>query len=245
MKKILCLMLAAIMVLAMAACGGDTPSETTPPADTTPVATQPVETQPVETQPVETQPVIAAPVDPWDLDFASDVNTWGGNWVLASVYVDGTEYPAVENALSLEIKMEEDPSELVDDAAYIHNRVWNLTGYLTFGIQEIVDELAADDVESYKGTTGWNDFPQGKVVAEGQWYEQPGPALMRFKDIDDYGLFLDKIAGIEADIDTTEKSLVIGQNGEGQLLLGFSEEHIERPGVEGEFVYVLVFNKAA
>ena len=178
-----------------------------------------------------------------ELDFNSDVNTWGGEWTLSSVVVNGEAYAAVENALNFEIKMEEDPSELVDGEAYIHNRVWNLTGILTFGLDSIVSELSADDVESYKGTTAWSDFPQGEVVAEGQWYKQPGPAMMRFKDIDDYGLFLDQICGYTGDVETTEKSMVIGQNAEGQILLGFSEEHIERPGTEGEFVYVLVFNK--
>ncbi|MDE6922416.1 MAG: hypothetical protein K2P01_02560, partial [Oscillospiraceae bacterium] len=84
--------------------------------------------------------------------------------------------------------------------------------------------------------------PQGKVVAEGEFYEQPGPATMRFKDIDDYGLFLDQIAGV-SDLDTTEKTLIIGMNGNGQLLLGYSEEHIERPGTQGEWVYCLVFDK--
>ena len=123
------------------------------------------------------------------------------------------------------------------------SHVWNLSGVLTFGLDSINDELSADDVESYKGTTSWEAFPQGKVVEEGGWYEQPGPATMRFKDIDDYGLFLDQIAGASADIDTTNKSLIIGSNTDGQLLLGFSEEHLERPGTEGEFAYVLIFTK--
>lgn len=67
---------------------------------------------------------------------------------------------------------------------------------------------------------------------------------MRFKDIDDYGLYLDQIAGVAGDIDTTNKTLIIGMNADGQLLLGYSEEHIERPGTEGEWVYLLIFNKA-
>ena len=40
-----------------------------------------------------------------------------------------------------------------------------------------------------------------------------------------------------------EKKLIIGQNAAGQILLGFSEENLHVPGTEGEFVYVLVFDK--
>ena len=207
-------------------------------------STEPETTEPAETKPAETdKPATSTTTANIALDFASDVKTWEGEWTLTAVYANGATTAAVENALSFEIKLEEDPSELVDGPAYIHNHVWNLSGVLTFGLDSINAELSADDVESYKGTTSWEAFPQGKVVEEGGWYEQPGPATMRFKDIDDYGLFLDKIAGASADIDTTNKSLIIGSNTDGQLLLGFSEEHLERPGTEGEFAYVLIFTK--
>lgn len=189
----------------------------------------------------------AAPIvqeGPTGLDFGSDVVALEGSWVLSQVYVDGELKTPVENAISIRITKELDPSELVDGPNYIHNQVYNLTGYLTFGVEDIANALAADDIESYKGSTSWEDFPQGKVVDEGEFYEQPGPATMRFKDIDDYGLYLDQIAGA-SDVDTTEKTLIIGMNGSGQLLLGYSEEHIERPGTEGEWVYCLIFDKAA
>ena len=81
------------------------------------------------------------------------------------------------------------------------------------------------------------------MVDEGQFYKQPGPATMRFKDIDDYGLYLAEIAGVGDGIDTTNKTLIIGLNADGQLLLGYSSEHIERPGTTGEWEYVLIFNK--
>ena len=68
---------------------------------------------------------------------------------------------------------------------------------------------------------------------------------MRFQDVDAYGLFLDQIAGVSADIDTTERTLIIGLNNQGQLLLGYSEEHLERPDTEGEWTYCLIFDKAA
>ena len=48
MKKIIAMLLAIVMVLGLAACGGDKAPETTAPqGDTTPVETTPVETEPV------------------------------------------------------------------------------------------------------------------------------------------------------------------------------------------------------
>lgn len=188
----------------------------------------------------------STPADPTatGLDFNSQVTALDGEWKLSQVVAGGETKAAVADALSLKITMEEDPSELVDGTAYIHNRVYNLTGILTFGLQSVKDALAAEDIDEYKGSTSWNDFPQGKVVEDGGWYEQPGPATMRFKDIDDYGLYLDQLAGVSADIDTTEKNLILGMNAAGQLLLGYSEAHLERPGTSGEWAYCLIFDKA-
>ena len=116
---------------------------------------------------------------------------------------------------------------------------------MSFGIQSIIDELAADDVDYYKGSTSWEDWPRGEVVEEGGWYKQPGATLMQFRDIDDYGLYLEQIAGIKDKIDTTNKMLILGMNKAGQLLLGYCDEKIQIPGVEGTWEYVLVFDKAA
>ena len=178
-----------------------------------------------------------------DLDFNSNVLDLEGTWTLSQVVAGGKTGNASANALTFKVTKELDPSELVDGPRYIHNQVYNFTGVLTFGVKSIVDELEADDIEFYKGTTSWEDFPQGEVVAEGQFYKQPGPATMRFKDIDDYGLYLAEIAGVGDGIDTTNKTLIIGLNANGQLLLGYSKEHIERPGTSGEWEYVLVFSK--
>jgi len=223
---------------------GNNPSTPTPSGNPDGSYTGPV-TQPSAPSSSDDTPAPSGNTGPTGLDFKSNVTDLEGTWKLSKVFADGNTTDAAADAMSLKISMELDPSELVDDAAYIHNQVYNLTGYLTFGMQEIVDELAVDDVEEYKGSTGWQDFPQGKVVKEGEFYEQPGPATMRFKDIDDYGLYLDKIAGVSADIETTNKNLILGMNDSGQLLLGYSEEHLERPGTEGEWVYCLIFDKAA
>lgn len=252
MKKFLSLFAALCLLAALCACGGTeepknstaadpTPNQSTAPSEN--VGTEP-SAEPSEAPADNTPSVPSGNGGPTDLDFSSQVTALEGTWNLSQVHVDGETADAAAGALSFKVTLELDPSELVDGAAYIHNQVYNLSGVLTFGVDSIVAELAGDDIESYKGTTGWNDFPQGKVVEEGQFYEQPGPGLMRFKDIDEYGLYLDEIAGIGADVDTTEKSLIIGMNASGQLLLGFSEEHIERPGTDGEWVYLLIFDKA-
>ena len=251
MKKISCLCLALCLALLFTGCGssGDTPSQpannpssapSEPANNPSSAPSEPAATPETGGNEPAGEPVVQE--GPTGLDFGSDVLALEGTWTLAQVFVDGELKTPADNAISLRITSELDPSELVDGPAYIHNQVYNLTGYLTFGVEEITNTLAADDIEEFKGSTSWEDFPQGKVVAEGEFYEQPGPATMRFKDIDDYGLFLDQIAGA-SDVDTTEKTLIIGMNGSDQLLLGYSEEHLERPGTEGEWVYCLIFDK--
>lgn len=252
-KKVSCLLCLVLCLGLLCSCSGKTNEK--PSSNPSTPSSAPSEPASTPEPPANNTPEAggqesssgAAPIvqeGPTGLDFGSDVVALEGNWVLSQVYVDGELKTPVENAISIRITKELDPSELVDGPNYIHNQVYNLTGYLTFGVEDIAKALAADDIESYKGSTSWEDFPQGKVVDEGEFYEQPGPATMRFKDIDDYGLYLDQIAGA-SDVDTTEKTLIIGMNGSGQLLLGYSEEHIERPGTEGEWVYCLIFDKAA
>ena len=250
MKKTLSLCLALCLMMLAGCTSEPTPSESVQPSESAQVSTQPSESVEPSAEPSDSaepsESVEApAPVEPTDLDYSSEVTAMEGTWTLSQVYADGATTDAVADAMSLEISLELDPSELVDEAAYIHNQVYNLTGRLTFGLDAITQTLAADEVEEYKGSTAWSDFPQGEVVTDGEFYKQPGPATMRFKDVDDYGLFLDQVASVSADIDTTEKTLIIGMNGDGQLLLGFSEEHLENPGTEGEWVYCLIFDKAA
>lgn len=253
MKKILSLFLALSLLVALCACGGggDTPNNpTNDPGETkTEAPADPGDTKtetpegPGDDEPND-PPANQGNGGPTDLDFASEVTALEGTWNLAKVFVGGETADAAAGAMTFKVTKELDPSELVDGPNYIHNQVYNFTGVLTFGIDSIVAELEGEDIDSYKGTTSWEDFPQGKVVAEGQFYEQPGPATMRFKDIDEFGLYLDEIAGIGGDLDTTEKTLIIGMNADGQLLLGYSEDHIERPGTSGEWVYLLIFDKA-
>ena len=244
MKKILFLCLALCMLMLAACSPAAEPTDPTPTqgtATTEPTAAPTEEVVETET-PVATADPNAAPTD---LFYSSDVSELEGTWNLAQVYVGGETADAVDGAATLSITFSLDPSELVDDAAYIHNQVYNLTGDLTFGVAAIQEALSAEGVDGYRGSTAWSDFPQGEVVAEGEFYKQPGPATMRFKDIDICGLFLEELSGIGADVDTTERTLIIGLNNQGQLLLGYSDEHLERPGTEGEWVYCLIFDKAA
>ena len=258
MKKILSLFLALTLLFALAACGDSAGNPTNTPANNpsnsptenpggtpteNPGAT-PTENPgatPTEKPGTDNPPPSAG--GPTDIDFASEVAALEGEWKLSKVFVDGETADAAAGALTFKVTLEQDPYELVDGAAYIHNIVYNASGVLTFGMDSVVAALEEEDIDSYKGSTSWEDFPQGKVMADGAVYEQPGPALMRFKDIDELGLFLDEIAGIGGDVDTTNKSLIIGMNSDGQLLLGYSDEHIERPGTSGEWEYLLIFDK--
>ena len=240
MKKILSLFLALSLMFMLAACGdgGEKPSSD---------GNNPGGTQSDNAgggQGDDNPGVPSGNGGPTDIDFASEVTALEGSWNLSKVFVDGETADAVAGSLALKIELDVDPYELVDGEKYIHNQLYNLTGYLTFGVESVKAELEADDVDSYKGTASWEDFSMGKVMADGEWYEQPGPSIMRFKDIDDYGLYLDEICGAGGDVDTTNKALIIGMNSSGQLLLGYSEEHIERPGTSGEWEYLLIFDKA-
>ena len=258
MKKILALLLVLCMLLSLAACAPETPKPTDPkPTDSKPTEAQPTDPKPTDPKPTDPKPTDPQPTDPkptdpivsgdgpTDINYDSDPNALGGTWNIVKVYVGTTAYDAVAGSLIYEIRMEEDPSELVDGPAYIHNRVWNLSGFLTFGIDSIKSELKEDDIESFKGSTSWEEWPRGEVVEEGGWYKQPGATTMQFRDIDDYGLYLEQIAGVKDKIDTTNKKLILAMNKAGQLLLCYCDEHIERPGVTGTWEYVLVFEKAA
>ena len=250
MKKILSLFLALSLLVMLCACGGDEkPSGNPGENNTQPGSTQSdnpgggTQSDNPGGNGDDNPGVPSTPGGPTDIDFASDVKDLEGDWKLSKVFVDGETADATAGALTLKITLDVDPYELVDGEAYIHNQLYNLTGILTFGVDSIVSELKADDIDNYKGSASWEDFSMGKVMPDGEWYEQPGPTLMSFKDIDDYGLYLDEIAGIGGDVDTTNKRLIIGMNSDGQLLLGYSDAHIERPGTSGEWEYLLIFDK--
>ena len=164
MKKILTLCLALSLMTLTACSNQPSPSESVQPSESAQVSTQPSESVQPSVEPSESaEPSesvdVPAPVEPTDLDYTSEVTAMEGTWKLSQVYADGATTDAVADAMSFEISLELDPSELVDEAAYIHNQVYNLTGRLTFGLDTITQTLAADEVEEYKGSTAWSDFP--------------------------------------------------------------------------------------
>ncbi len=218
------------------------PPASEPPASQPP-ASEPPASQPPASEPPASQPPATVTPASTTINFGSQTTALEGTWKLAQVKTASGAYAAQANAISLKVSLEEDPYEMVDGEAYIHNRVWNLTAFLSFGLADVKAELDADDIDSYKGSATWEAFTKGKVMADGEWYEQPGPAVVRFKDIDDFGLYLDKVAGVPDDIETTERNLIIAMNSSGQLLLGYSKSHIENEGTAGDWVYCLVFEK--
>ena len=139
MKKTLIFGLALSLAL-LAGCSSEpAPSESVQPSESAQVSesVQPSESQPAAEPSESTEPSESveapAPVEPTDLDYSSEVTAMEGNWTLSQVYADGATTDAVAGAMTFEISLELDPSELVDEAAYIHNQVYNLTGRLRFG----------------------------------------------------------------------------------------------------------------
>lgn len=175
------------------------------------------------------------------INYASKVTDYEGTWNVKKVYLGGDNKEtkdAVANAITMKIELDYDPSELVDDAEYIHNKLYNLDSTMTFGLDGI-------SVTSYTGKSMWDKFSLGQVSAYGEWYKQPGPAIMDFGGaMRDNGLFLDLVAGVSSDIDTENKELIIGMNDDGQLLLGYSDVALEYPEITGDWYYCLIFDKA-
>ena len=174
MKKLSNLLLAATMLLALAACGGTTtepPTTGMPTVESTATGTPATEPPAAETPGADEEaaatPDPSAPVT--QLFYSSDVAELEGAWTLSQVYTNGETFVAVADAVTFTITFTLDPSELVDQAAYIHNQVYNLTGDLTFGVAAINDTLSADGLDGYRGSTSWSDFPQGKVMGEGKF----------------------------------------------------------------------------
>lgn len=230
MKRLFLLLLLIAMVLpTLAACKSNEPEPTPDPTDDN--------DDTIDNNEIPVRTGITG------LSFTHEVTALEGTWNVVKVYANGSVVDAVSNAISINITLSLDPYELVDGETYIHNQVYNLTGIMTFGIDEINTVLGADDIDNYRGTAMWDSFVLGEVAEDGEFYEQPGPAIMSFRDIDDYGLYLNLVAGITANIDTTNKNLIIGMNNEGQLLVGYSSVHLERPSVEGDWEYCLIFDK--
>lgn len=167
------------------------------------------------------------------LNYEAEPAAYEGEWVLTGAYTadDGMLEVAPE-AINLEIKLAIDYGLLVDMEKYIHADATNLQGTLSFNHADI-------DMDDYKCSAAWDQFTKVNVVGEGECYST-GAVKFKVRD-DDEGLFFDVITGVE--IEDMELMDVLGINADGQLVLGYSEDHIERDG-EAEFEYAYIFTKA-
>lgn len=167
------------------------------------------------------------------------VKDYEGAWVLVGAYLKDAGFLAVpENAATLEFKTQEEAYKLVDMAAYIHNDVLNLQGFLTFTYDKI------DQEEPYKVTTSWDNFPDAEVAKDGEMFVEKGAAKTKIRD-DDETLYFSVLTGADVDDEDMDLMNVIGINAAGQLILGYSEEHIESSkNADAEWEYVYIFAKA-
>lgn len=161
------------------------------------------------------------------LNRAAVADDYAGTWVLTGAYLAGEGLLEVApEAITLEIEAKVEHNVLVDMAAYVHADVTNLQGTLSFSHDDI-------DVDDYKCTSNWDQFGSGNSV---------GAAKIRVRD-DDEGLFFSVITGADVDDEDMDIMDIIGLNAEGQLILGWSEDHIENDDA-AEFEYAYIFTKA-
>lgn len=177
--------------------------------------------------------VCAADEVSMELNYEAEPADYEGNWVLVKAYTadDGILEVAPE-ACTLELELSVDANKLVDEAAYIHADAVNLKGTMAFDHDDI-------DVDDYKCSGNWENWTVVDVVGEGECNFK-GANKFKIRD-DDEGVFFDVIAGVE--IDDMEMFDVIGLNADGQLIVGYSEDHIEKDA-DAEWAYAYIFEKA-
>lgn len=148
-----------------------------------------------------------------DLNIDRDVTAddYVGTWVLTGAYLAGEGALSVApEAIALELEAKIQYNILVNVAAYIHANVTNLQGKLSFDHSEI-------DVDDYRCNSDWNQFGSGTST---------GAARIRIQD-DGQGMFFSVITGADVRDGDMELMDVIAMNAAGQLILGYSEDHIE------------------
>ena len=167
------------------------------------------------------------------LNYDAALTDYVGDWVLTAAYTeeDGLLEVAPE-ALRVEVKLNLQPNLLVDMEKYIHADVYDLQATMTFDHDEI-------DVDDYRCSAAWDGFTNVNIVGEGHC-EQSGANRLKIRD-DDEGMFFDVLTGVE--VEDMELMNVIGLNAEGEMIIGYSEDHIERDD-EAEWAYCYIFTKA-
>lgn len=169
-----------------------------------------------------------------ELDYEAEPDAYVGKWVLTNAYTADDGVIDVEpDACTLEIELSIDENKLVDEPAYIHADATNLKGTISFNHDDI-------DVDDYSCSANWAGWTVVDVVGEGECYFK-GAVKFKIRD-DDEGMFFDVLTGKE--IDDMELMDVIGMNEDGQIVIGYSEDHIERDG-DAEWEYAYIFTKDA
>ncbi|EET61274.1 hypothetical protein BRYFOR_06919 [Marvinbryantia formatexigens DSM 14469] len=168
-----------------------------------------------------------------ELNYEAAPEDYEGTWTLVNAYTaDDGILEVAPDACTLEIELSIDANKLVDEAAYIHADATNLQGTMSFNHDDI-------DVEDYKCSASWENWTTVDVVGEGEC-NFSGADKFKIRD-DDEGVFFDVITGVE--IDDMELFDVIGLNADGQLIVGYSEDHIEKDA-DAEWSYAYIFEKA-
>lgn len=163
------------------------------------------------------------------INYDASPDAFEGKWVVTGAYANGEMLSVKENACFLEVAKSIDANKLVDEPAYIHADAVNLSATMTFD--------SSISSNSYKCSSNWEKWTTVNVKGEGDC-EFFGANQFKIRD-DDEGVFFEEIAGVAVD----ELLNVIAVNGDGQLLVGYSEGHIENdPNSAWEYVYI--FSKA-
>ncbi|MCD8022308.1 MAG: hypothetical protein LUF30_04810 [Lachnospiraceae bacterium] len=168
-----------------------------------------------------------------ELDYEADPEAFVGTWVVKYAYTaeDGI-IEVLEDTCFLEMELSIDTNKLVDEEAYIHADATNLSATMWFENDDI-------DVDEYSCSSNWSDWTVVDVVGEGEC-NFAGATKFKVRD-DDEGIFFDILTGLEDyTCDDIELMNVIGMNADGQLILGYSEDHIESDD-EAEWEYAYIF----
>lgn len=231
-KKLVIALFATVMCLSLAACGGGTDSDnkgndkqTESNADADKDEDKDADKKDDKKDDASSDDYVSSVT--YGLNYGAEPEAFVGNWVLKTAYTAEAGDLAVNDTCTLAIETSIDANKLVDDAAYIHADAINLKGTLSFS-----------DGTEYSCTGAWGDWTVVDVVGEGEAYFK---GAIKFKIRDDgEGIFFDTLTG--KTIEDMELFNVLGLTADGKLVLGYSEDHIEKAG-DAEWAYAYVFEK--
>lgn len=236
MKKILITTLLTIVLsLSLVGCGGgEQKTETPPPTEegAPGVETPAEETEASTEEEAPAQKEVYISSVPYGLNYGAAPEEYEGTWVLTKAYTaEAGDLEVVPDACTISIQVSVDANKLVDETKYIHADAVNLKGEITFNHANI-------NVDPYSWSGNWDDWSNLNIVKEGEAYFN-GALKVKIRD-DDEGMFFDVITG--QTIEDMELFNVIGISADGQLVLGYSDAHIEKEG-DDEWTYAYIFDK--